>query len=162
MYDINERKLNQVYSSLSLYIQRLIFLIIILVNLINSENLIIINNYASEVHLKIKGIGNQNILNSNFEYYPSEVLVNGYINHTCNKTCFLSEEINNITLIFSDEIKTCANMFKDLDNILEIDLSNFDVTHVKSMKNMFRNCLNLTNITLSNFYTHDLVEMSHV
>ena len=162
MFNIYGRKLNQEYFSLLLYIQILLSLKFVLANLINSENLIRINNYYSEIHLVINGTGNQNILDISFKYSPYEVIVNGYVNNTCNKTCFLTEDINNITLKFSEQIKTCAGMFQYLDNITEINLSNFDVSLVNSTKHMFRNCLNLKKIILSNFNTYNLVNMSHM
>ena len=145
-----------------LYIQIFILLKFVKPNLINSENLIRINNYDSEIHLIINGTGNQSIINKSFQYSPYEVIVNGYVNNTCNKTCFLTEDINNVTLKFSEQIMTCAGMFQYLDNIIEINLSNFDVSLVNSTKHMFRNCLNLKKIILSNFNTYNLVNMSHM
>ena len=73
-------------------------LLLILFSLVkrqNLQNLGIINNYDSEIHLIIQGNGTQKILNENFTYDPSEVIVNGYKNDSCKKICYFSENLNN-------------------------------------------------------------------
>ena len=109
-----------------------------------------LNNYNSVIHMIIIGNGSQNILNSNFQYEPSEVIVNGYRNDSCKKTCYLSENLNNITLKFSEQINSFAKMFQNLQNIIEIDLSNFDASHITNMNEMFEGCSKLSNVILSN------------
>ena len=44
----------------------------------------------SVIYLNIKGKGVQNIINNTFKYNPSEVHVNGNLNKTCNKSCYLN------------------------------------------------------------------------
>jgi len=69
-----ERKLNHEFLSLFLnYFPVLIS--IFLVNLTNLVNSRLINNYDSEIRLIINGNGEQNILNDDFQYEPSEVIV---------------------------------------------------------------------------------------
>ena len=80
----------------------------------------------SEIHLVIQGSGKQTLLNNYFSVAPSEVLVNGVKDDSCSKTCYLEGDINNITLKFDTQIESCHRMFFELDNIIEIDLSNFD------------------------------------
>ena len=60
----------------------------------------LINNYDSEIHLIINGNGEENIFNDDFQYEPSEVIVNGYLNNLCHKTCYFSENLNK-TVIFN-------------------------------------------------------------
>ena len=153
----HERKLNLKYPFL---LQNLISILfkIAFINLVNLENLNVLNNYNSEIHLIIKGIGNQNILNNKFNPEPSEVIVNGYQNNSCKKTCYFFDGLNNITLRFDNQINSFKEMFKDLGNILEIDLSNFDASQVTSMSEMFRGCSNLTSIILPNSNTNYLNE----
>ena len=59
------------------------------VEVMNSDDLKPSNNYDSEIHLITQGKGTQNILNNAFEFDPSEVIVNGYLNNSCKKTCYL-------------------------------------------------------------------------
>lgn len=53
----------------------------------------------------------------------------------------LVNEINNITLIWKYQITNCNVMFKDLNNIIYIDLSEFDASSVTDMTEMFENCI---------------------
>ena len=107
-----------------------IFLLkIVSVNLISITNVRNLNNYISEIHLVIKGNGTQNILNNNFNTEPSEVIVNEISKgNTCKKICDLDEDINNVIIIFDKQITSCFYMFNNLQNIIEIDLSNFDAS----------------------------------
>ena len=63
-----------------------------------------VNNYDSEIRLIIQGYGNQKLLNDKFDIEPSEVFVNGIQNNSCTKTCYLTEDQNNITLKFTDSL----------------------------------------------------------
>ena len=85
-------KLKQKYPNL---IFDLLIILFGLVSRQNIQNLGIINNYDSEIHLIIQGNGNQNFLNDNFQFEPSEVFVNGYKNDSCKKICYFSNDLNN-------------------------------------------------------------------
>ena len=50
-------------------------------------------------------------------------------------------------------------MFKDLENILKIDLSNFDASQITSMHEMFKGCSSLTSVILSNSNTYNLINI---
>ena len=52
-------------------------------------------------------------------------------------------------------------MFYDLNNILEIDLSYFDVSTVKDISYMFYNCKNLEKLNFSNIDTSSVLNMSY-
>ena len=82
----------------------------------------------------INGTGEQNILYSSFNSEPSKVIVNGIVKESCKKSCIFEYEINNVTIYFNDYITSCKNMFYNLSNIIEIDLSNFDFSRVITMK----------------------------
>ena len=137
MGDLNGLKLNKEYPFL-FYVKLLILFQIEFINPFILDNLRKLNIYNSEIHLIIKGSGTQNILNKTFQYEPFEVIVNGYINSSCKKTCYFTEEINNITIKFSNQINSCQQMFLELKNISEIDLSKFDASQVTSMNKMFQ------------------------
>ena len=120
--------------------------------------LVLINNY-SEIHLFIQGSGEQRLLNNVYKYDPSKVYVNGVKDESCRKTCFLEGDKNNITLIFEELINSCKQMFYNVKNILEIDLSNFDTSDVKTMFQMFSGCSNLKKINFGNINTSSVENM---
>ena len=137
------------------------FIIIFFVSLISIYNKDI-KIYFSEINLIIRGKNEQNILSEEFSFDPDQVFVNGILNNSCIKTCFLNNELNNITIIFNNNLESCSNMFKNLDNILEVDLSNFDNSKVTLMDSMFYNCTNLKKITFNNINTSSVKNMSHM
>ena len=72
-----------------------------------------------------------------------QVFINGILNNSCQKTCFLNNDLNDITIIFNNNLESCSNMFKNLINLIQVDLSNFDTSKVTLMNSMFENCTNL-------------------
>ena len=114
--------------------------------------------FQSEINLIITGSNsNSNVLSNDFAGEPSQILVNGEVNTSCNKMCWLNNGINNVTIRFGAQLESCKNMFKGLTNIIEIDLSIFDTSKVKDMSYMFDNCTNLEKINFGNINT-SLVE----
>ena len=111
----------------------------------------------SEIHLVIQGDGPQRLLSYWYSgVAPSEVFVNGVKDDSCSKTCNLKGDRNNITLKFDTQIESCNEMFEYLDNIIEIDLSNFDASKVRTMQWMFNGCSNLEKIEFGNINTPSL------
>ena len=110
--------------------------------------------YESKIDLQIIEKGPQNILSNSFPDEPSDVLVNGISKKKeCFKTCDIEQNSSIVTLIFEEGIDTCDHMFKDMTNIKEIDLSNFDASKVTTMEGMFENCQNLEIIIFGNINT---------
>ena len=133
---------------------------ILLFDLISIKNARNLKNYISEIHLVIKGKGTKNILSNEFKTNPSEVIVNGISKgNTCQKTCYFDEDINNVTIKFEEQIKSCKKMFYNLQNIIEIDLSNFDASKVNDMGEMFNLCKNLEKINFGNINTSSVENM---
>ena len=117
-----------------------------------------INVFESEIKLLITGNNaNNNLLSSTFEANPSQVLVNGVVETSCSKTCYLKKGVNNVTIKFEEQLESCKNLFNGLTNIKEIDLSKFDASKVKDMSYMFAGCSNLEKIYFGNIKTN-LVE----
>ena len=117
---------------------------------------------TSEIHLvfSVGEDGYQNIINTDFEINISEVWVNGAKKDDCDKTCYLEKGLNNVTIKFDDQLETCRNMFNNLGNLKEIDLSYFDTSKVKDMNSMFYDCKNLEKINLGNIDTSSVEDMS--
>ena len=138
----------------------LLLILILLKILVSSPQLR--NNYiirSSEINLVIKGSGKQSLIYSNFNVVLSQVLVNGKERTDCKKICYLEQEINNVTLIFDTEIDSCYEMFYSLMNIIEIDLSKFDASHITDMSYMFNSSSNLEKINFGNINTSSLKSM---
>ena len=120
---------------------------------------------SSEITIKLKGTGNQYILNNNnnltiegefyiFNEIPDKILVNGVLqDYTGNMVYNLKKEENIITMLFNNLLNDCNLMFFNLPNILEIDLSKFDSSKVTGTAGMFYDCTSLTSINFQNFNT---------
>lgn len=55
---------------------------------------------------------------------------------------------------------SCAHMFRDCDELITLDLSNFDTSRVTDMHYMFLGCEELTSLNLSNFDTSHVINMA--
>ena len=118
-----------------------------------------LNDNFSEIKLVVQGSGEKQILYSGFSVTPSEVLVNGVLMDTPSKTVTLEGDKSNVSLIFNTQIESCYQMFWNCQDIIEIDLSNFDASNVKNMYWMFRDCINLININFKNINTTSVETM---
>ena len=159
-YLVNKLKNNLILNNFK-YLINVIFTIIFMISFISVYNKNI-KIYFSEINLIIKGNNEQNILSEEFSLEPDQVFVNGVLNNSCKKTCFLNNELNNIVIIFEKKIESCKNLFKSLDNLIEVDLSNFDTSKVTNMDCMFDNCPNLKKITFGNINTSLVENMNNM
>ena len=107
------------------------------------------NILASEIIFTVNTIGPYFIINPYFSPLPNSVFVNNTLREDCQMSCNITLW-DKIKLQFDDDITSCENMFKDLFYITEIDLSNFDFSHVTSMNSMFNGCNSLVNINFGN------------
>ena len=119
------------------------------------------NVHQSEIKLVIKGSGYSNFLSDDFNIEPYEVKINGEINDLCKKSCSFNNDLNNVTIKFNETIISCENMFNGLENIREIDLSNFDASKVERMDSMFSNCINLEKINFGKINTSSVKLMNN-
>ena len=115
----------------------------------------------SEISITIKGTGNQKILNSlslngyTLDIKPSHIYINDILKNYSDYVAYdLTEEYNNITMIWGNQIENCNAMFYSLTNAVKIDLSKFDSSKVTIMSDMFFDCISLTSIILDNLDTH--------
>ena len=138
-------------------------------------HIILLSKYSKEYHLRSLNknsivymsiqAGTNAVLSS--EYHgglPSQILVNGN-SHDIGKTInnyLNSSEANNITLIWTNSIENCLNMFKGLRNIISIDMSKFDFSKVYNMAYMFYDCSSLKYLNLNNINTSSVTKMSRI
>ena len=117
----------------------------------------------SEIKLIIIGNNkNSSLLSDDYKIIPSEVFVNGENKSFCKKTCDMDRYINNVTIIFKEQINSCEKMFSGIINIKEIDLSNFDFSSVNNMESMFESCTNLEKINFGDINTNLVLNMKNL
>ena len=118
--------------------------------------------FDSIIIMKINYPGDQEIIYENFYPKPNEIYVNNELKYlTDNKINLNTQDI--IKLIWTEQLTTCYNMFANLTNILEIDLSDFDFSLIESMENMFWGCAALRYITINKNLNTSLVNtMGHM
>ena len=138
----------------------LIYLIFLFFNLCTSKK---INLYFdSEIKIILNGTGDHRILYSfaNIKYTPDKIILNGeLLNNTETILYDLANEINNVTMIWNNQLTSCYSMFMFLDTIIYIDLSKFDASKVTTTGYMFCGCTSLISINLNNFDTSSVSSM---
>ena len=125
-------------------------------------NIIYISNQKQEINLIVKGPGTINFVSKSFYKEPSEYIINGSSTECIDRTYNFSNEINNVTIKFDSPIETCQNMFKDITNIIEIDLSKFDFSNITNMGYMFSGCTKLEKINFGKINTSSVKAMPYL
>ena len=124
-----------------------------------------IGSNSNEITIKITGIGDQLILSEKYNSYcPSSKYLNNQLISSDSTNCKKinipeGPLINTIKIEFDETITSLKEIFAELQNLLEVDLSNFDSSSVNDMKDMFINCVNLNSIKLSNLNTASVINM---
>ena len=109
--------------------------------------------------LTVKGPGTIKILNDNYNYPPDEIDIEGNKIQYSSNSVELEEEENIVKLYYNTSPENLKNMFKGLQNINKIDLSNFDTSDVRDMSFMFSECLNLKEINMNGIDTSSVTNM---
>jgi len=120
--------------------------------------------HFSNITLKLKGIGNKNILSNYFNEanYPYEISINGIKQNEVSYHYNFNKTDNYVELSWNNNIINCENMFRGCSSIYEINFPNFDTSQVKTMKKMFLDCTLLTSLNLSKFDTSNVEDMSNM
>ena len=157
----NRRKLNSFKKnkkSTKLYFT--FFLLFSIMSLVLSQGESPIN--PSYAFLKFNREGQVQVLGESFNDLPNAIYINdvqieGEISKTVN--------INNATteivkLEWRRKLTTCSGMFYNIQEIVEIDLSQFDSSEVTDMSAMFDTCTFLNRINLNGFKTSSVKNMA--
>ena len=157
-------KNNSYYKSLILNV----FSIFSIIILTQSKKL----NFYSEITITIKGSGTQQILSNysgfcslrtvHFNTLPEVIMLNGELHPVGKYVYNLSEEINEVTMIWYDEFTDCSGMFYGLSNITNIDFSSFDGSKLTDIRCMFADCYSLISLDLRRFNTSLIEDMDSV
>ena len=112
------------------------------------------SNEKNEVSIVIdKNLGTR-IIDSSHQAIISQIIVNGIpqteIKVDLVDSTDLVEGYNNITIKFNTKFTSCFQMFYELNNIISIDLSDFDFSTISIMRYTFYNCASLKTIKLKN------------
>ena len=130
----------------------------------NRERIHILYN-SFEIRIKINGTGEQNIISQNYNYCPNFVYLNDLlvdITENCHKINIPAEndEINLIKLIWNVGADSLKSIFQGLENLTEVDLSNYDTSSITDMSYMFHDSYLITSINLNNINTSLVEDMS--
>ena len=133
-----------------------IYFFIIFIFQINCNENRKLQTTGSELTIKINGVGIQPIIYKNFNGgLPNKVFCNGLEVETIEGYQInIPTNLSTVKLVWNTKLNTCFNMFVFLDNIIEVDLSNFELNSAYSsgyvMGGMFSYCKNLEKVTMSN------------
>ena len=171
----DRKKKKKIRNCISLYNYFVIFLVktFMIINIfrwIKGNKLFSYNYQYSKISLKIKGVGENNILgnktktNYTFEKinYPDEVKINGIKQDIIYYKYYFNLTNNTVELTWNNSLNNCDYMFYECINITEINFSSFDTSLVTSMNSMFFNCSKLILLDLSNFNTSIVTNMDHI
>jgi surface protein len=132
--------------------------------LILSPNFSLENNndqkQNNEISFIIEGIGEQKLLGDN-AIKPNEIIINEIIQKTNNIYFNSNKSLNNIIMRWDTPLRTCKDMFANIENITSIDLSQFDFSNVVDMSGMFYGCKKLKSINFENVVTSSLIMMAY-
>ena len=140
------------------YILILYFIIILLPFSLEKNffrNLISVN----QISLTINSTGLVQILSESFSYLPSSVTINGNETSLINRRVNLVSVSNIVIMEWNSPIIDCFSMFSGLNNISEIDLSNFTSSNVIDMRFMFNGCTKLEKIIFRGINTSNVEYM---
>ena len=138
------------------------FIFMVLINPIITEKIINKNRklqIGRTINLKVTGGLSIKIVNSKFN--PNRIYINGVKSSISKGTVNIENAgINNVTLEYDQKKTNLDRFFQTIENVIEIDLSNFDTTGVTSMKYMFLSCINLRYINFNNVDTSYVSNMT--
>ena len=114
---------------------------------------------GSEIILKLLRKGYRTIITNHIDQVTSIYLNDVQI--TKNNKINTNKYRNIVRMVISTNINNCYAMFQNCYEIVEIDLSHFDASHVTDMGNMFSGCSSLTSINFNGFDTSSVTFSMH-
>ena len=113
-----------------------------------------------EISVKISGSGYQRIISSDyFSEYPDIYLNDEILCESCGEVYDLIEEENILILKFPNDFIYLSQIFKDSQNLIEANFTNFYLLEEKSLFQMFFGCKKVKYINISKF-NNNLIKVS--
>ena len=116
------------------------------------------------ITMKFKGTGKEEIFTNEKDGIdcPDRIYINGTL--ALNKTCKYKfpNEIVMIKMEWDKIFIHCDEMFANISNILEIDLSQFNTSFIKSASYMFENCKSLHFVNISYIDISSLINIENI
>jgi surface protein len=158
--------------------ERILFIIFFIVNNLVISIISINKGYIflkannSFITLKIKGPGIQSIYYydseicyekwnvKSFEFIPNEIYINSNKQNNISFQYYFNNSINNVKLLWYNNLNNLNCLFRECKNIIDIDLSNFNSSNINSMDSMFLDCQSLLSINFTNFKTSSVTNMA--
>ena len=154
--DDEKNKINNFISKQFISLTIFLYKEYIILNILIIISLIIPIYSTNSITIKINGTGIQQFLSVKYSHIPTTINFRGTtINPTTQEIEIPETETNENEIILnwdSSSFEVCNYMFYNLPNLIEIDLSNFDI-QCKGMRYMFGNNINLKKITFGDFDT---------
>ena len=99
---------------------------------------------------------------TNYKYFPeTKEELKDIIKKLVDKQS--TEDIINLNSIDSSQITDMSYLFAGMEDLIKIDLSDWDVSNVKTMKDMFRDCQNLERIIgIENWNVSNVTNMRYM
>ena len=115
----------------------------------------------NSITITIKGTGECSIISEDYSTLPDSITINenpGSISRTQN----LVQDTNTIVMKWNSQIATCKNMFKNVQKIIKIDLTQFDFSLVDNMESFFEGCQSLTSVDFTGVDASKTKNMSNL
>ena len=121
--------------------QRYIFLFIVFFQAFCKILYQFIISFEEKVKIKIKGPGNIQIIFDSFNKLPDRIYnSNNVLIAQSQSQISINKEEETIIMVWDNKLTSLAKMFYTLENIIEVDFSEFDSSKVKYMYMMFEDC----------------------
>ena len=151
---------HQIYKAFNFYISILLFISFFVQTTSLMKKYMNYYNFDSVIIIKILRKGSFTIIESNFLSHIYSMNVNRNIVEKSNNL-YMDKYRNIIKIAINPNIDNCYGMFQNCKDIVEIDLSHFDASHVTDMGYMFYGCSSLTSINFTNFDTSSVTFSMH-
>ena len=99
---------------------------------------------------------------SYFPFPPSHIYLNSEEVNFSNYYIETRAATDKISLVWNYEFNNTNNMFYGLNDLISIDLNDFNSDSICNMMDMFHDCTNLKNINFGNFNTKNVESMYYL